>query len=207
MKRRRPPVSARGGSRAFRSRSRGDRSFDGGQCRAVAPRPRLPSWPLRQARHPFGLRRRGDLSDRGRGGAVRSAAARFVRSLDPLRASRPAPRPSAPGRPAAAPAPAWRLPWWRRGPARTWFPAPDARPARWRTLRAPVRSNAAAPSPKIRIDIDNTIAANRKRKPGSMDARFRLRRVRRSLSHRERGDDSIRRSATPPAPPAHRESG
>jgi hypothetical protein len=32
------------------------------------------------------------------------------------------------------------------------------------------RSNAAAPSPKIRIDIDSTIAVNRKRKPGSMVA-------------------------------------
>ena len=32
------------------------------------------------------------------------------------------------------------------------------------------RSNAAAPSPNTSIDIDNTIAANRKRKPGSMDA-------------------------------------
>ena len=32
------------------------------------------------------------------------------------------------------------------------------------------RSSAAAPSPKTSIDIDNTIAANRKRKPGSMDA-------------------------------------
>ena len=31
------------------------------------------------------------------------------------------------------------------------------------------RSSAAAPSPKTRIDIDSTIAANRKRKPGSME--------------------------------------
>src|SRR5580700_9033685 len=33
------------------------------------------------------------------------------------------------------------------------------------------RSSAAAPSPKTRSDIDNMIAANRKRKPGSIDAR------------------------------------
>jgi len=30
------------------------------------------------------------------------------------------------------------------------------------------RNNAAAPNPKIRSDIDRMIAANRKRKPGSM---------------------------------------
>ena len=34
------------------------------------------------------------------------------------------------------------------------------------------RSSAAAPSPKTSIDIDNTIAANRKRKPGSMERRI-----------------------------------
>ena len=34
------------------------------------------------------------------------------------------------------------------------------------------RNSAAAPSPKTRTDIDSTIAANRKRKPGSMDASF-----------------------------------
>ncbi len=56
------------------------------------------------------------------------------------------------------------------------------------------RSSAAAPSPKTSIDIDNTIAANRKRKPGSMDAEFRLREdiagyLQRPLSRRERGDD------------------
>jgi hypothetical protein len=33
------------------------------------------------------------------------------------------------------------------------------------------RSYDAAPSPKMRSDIDNMIAANRKRKPGSMGAR------------------------------------
>ena len=32
------------------------------------------------------------------------------------------------------------------------------------------RSRAAAPSPNTRTDIDSTIAASRKRKPGSMDA-------------------------------------
>src|ERR1700722_10984374 len=32
------------------------------------------------------------------------------------------------------------------------------------------RSKAAAPSPNTRSDIDNTMAANKKRKPGSMDA-------------------------------------
>ena len=31
------------------------------------------------------------------------------------------------------------------------------------------RSKAAAPSPKTNIEIDKTIAANRKRKPGSID--------------------------------------
>jgi hypothetical protein len=34
------------------------------------------------------------------------------------------------------------------------------------------RSNAAAPSPKTSIDIDNMIAANKKRKPGSMERQF-----------------------------------
>ena len=46
------------------------------------------------------------------------------------------------------------------------------RPPRWQTgeLLMRGRSSAAAPSPKTRTDIDSTIAANRKRKPGSMDA-------------------------------------
>ena len=37
------------------------------------------------------------------------------------------------------------------------------------------RSRAAAPSPNTRTDIDSTIAASRKRKPGSMERDFRLR--------------------------------
>ena len=37
------------------------------------------------------------------------------------------------------------------------------------------RSRAAAPSPNTRIDIERTIAANRKRKPGSMDSSSALR--------------------------------
>jgi hypothetical protein len=35
-----------------------------------------------------------------------------------------------------------------------------------------VRNRAAAPSPKIRTDIERMTAANRKRKPGSMGARI-----------------------------------
>jgi len=51
------------------------------------------------------------------------------------------------------------------------------------------RSNAAAPSPNTRTDIDNTMAANKKRRPGSMDASSASALVlRRSLSHWERGD-------------------
>jgi hypothetical protein len=37
------------------------------------------------------------------------------------------------------------------------------------------RSRAAAPSPNTRTDIDSTIAASTKRKPGSMERDFRLR--------------------------------
>ena len=37
-----------------------------------------------------------------------------------------------------------------------------------------VRSNAAAPNPNTRIDIDSTRAPNRKRNPGSMNAKFRF---------------------------------
>ncbi len=51
------------------------------------------------------------------------------------------------------------------------------------------RNSAAAPSPKIRSDIDNTIAATRKRKPGSIAASSALAGIlRRLLSRRERGD-------------------
>jgi hypothetical protein len=39
------------------------------------------------------------------------------------------------------------------------------------------RSRAAAPSPNTRIDMDRTIAANRKRKPGSIYGKFRPDRV------------------------------
>jgi hypothetical protein len=42
------------------------------------------------------------------------------------------------------------------------------------------RSSAAAPSPNTMIDIDSAMAANRKRKPGSMDAGFRLRGISKS---------------------------
>ena len=51
------------------------------------------------------------------------------------------------------------------------------------------RSRAAAPSPKIKIDSKSMIAANRKRKPGSMDASSTFAGVLQgSLSYRERGD-------------------
>ncbi len=51
------------------------------------------------------------------------------------------------------------------------------------------RSNAAAPSPNTRTDIDNTIAANRKRRPGSMDAGSAFAWCCEGLlSHWERGD-------------------
>ena len=56
------------------------------------------------------------------------------------------------------------------------------------------RSSAAAPSPKTSIDIDSRIAANRKRKPGSIGANSAFAWVlRRPLSHRERGDHRIGR--------------
>ena len=50
------------------------------------------------------------------------------------------------------------------------------------------RSSAAAPSPKTRIDIDNTIAENRKRKPGSMNANSAFAGCAKAIEHRERGD-------------------
>src|ERR1700712_1276369 len=50
------------------------------------------------------------------------------------------------------------------------------------------RSSAAAPSPKIRIDIDNTIAENRKRKPGSMNANSAFAGCAKAVEHRERGE-------------------
>ena len=53
-----------------------------------------------------------------------------------------------------------------------------------------VRSSAAAPNPKIRIDIDRTIAANKKTKAGEHGRQVPLRgSVRRPLSYRERGED------------------
>ena len=78
------------------------------------------------------------------------------------------------------------------------------------------RSNAAAPSPKTRIDIDNTMAANRKRKPGSMEAGSAFGDIlqniwrnilQRPLSHRERGDHNTGRVRDAADTPAHRESG
>ena len=59
------------------------------------------------------------------------------------------------------------------------------------------RSNAAAPNPKTSIDIDNTIAANRKRKPGSMDASSAFAGFfAKAFEQRERGDDKIAAFAT-----------
>jgi hypothetical protein len=53
-----------------------------------------------------------------------------------------------------------------------------------------VRSSAAAPNPKTRIDIDRTTAANKKRKPGSMNAKFRFAGVAKAFElSGERGDD------------------
>ncbi|MGB6399205.1 MAG: hypothetical protein WBF73_26540, partial [Bradyrhizobium sp.] len=50
------------------------------------------------------------------------------------------------------------------------------------------------PSPKMSIDIDKTIAENRKRKPGSIGRRIRLCGVlRRPLSQRERGENGTGR--------------
>src|SRR3984957_16253440 len=74
------------------------------------------------------------------------------------------------------------------------------------------RSKAAAPSPKTRIDSDNTMAANRKRKPGSMDANSAfgislLDILQRPLSHRERGDHNTGRVRDAAHTTGARESG
>ena len=53
------------------------------------------------------------------------------------------------------------------------------------------RNRAAAPSPNTRIDIERTIAVNRKRKPGSMDASSALLKSAGLLMPRERGDHSL----------------
>src|SRR5579871_4355338 len=55
------------------------------------------------------------------------------------------------------------------------------------------RSTAAAPRPNTRTDVDRRIAANRKRKPGSMGNRFRLagRALQGLKAIRERGDHRI----------------
>ncbi len=53
------------------------------------------------------------------------------------------------------------------------------------------RNRAAAPRPNTRIDIESTIAANRKRKPGSMDASSALLDSAGLLMPRERGDHCV----------------
>ena len=54
------------------------------------------------------------------------------------------------------------------------------------------RNKAAAPSPNTRIDIERTIAVNRKRKPGSMDASSAFGgSLRGPLRPRERGDHCL----------------
>ena len=70
------------------------------------------------------------------------------------------------------------------------------------------RSNAAAPSPNTRTDIDKTMAANKKRRPGSMDASSASALVlRRSLSHWERGDHRTDRHRDRADTASARESG